>query len=332
MTGSYARNCNEGTRSEILADYLFSSWGTVTPVRANNDYGVDLYCTLADMIGLRGVVRHYFVVQVKSDSKPWLFDYPESVEWLIEYPSPLFLGVVDKKNGTLCVYHVMARFLAWAYGQLPQRLELVPGDGDAGRFSEWGQGGIISLQAPILRVRLSDLIDDNRMRHLRSVFEHWVTMDRENCDLVRRGLARFRMPAEYSTNEIPPKTLIERGARIPAPEFLERGIVSLAESAECLGGQLGCSGDLKGALSAGLLVGHLLRTYPETFAPHLRWCNGISGDLATLVYEGLTTLLASDRNSHYRSEGLDAVEYALESDELVKRFLLGESIAKSSAS
>jgi hypothetical protein len=29
MTGAYAPNPHEGSRSEILADYLFSSWGTL---------------------------------------------------------------------------------------------------------------------------------------------------------------------------------------------------------------------------------------------------------------------------------------------------------------
>ena len=33
MPGAIAPNLHEGSRSEILADYLFSSWGTVTPVR-----------------------------------------------------------------------------------------------------------------------------------------------------------------------------------------------------------------------------------------------------------------------------------------------------------
>jgi hypothetical protein len=32
MTGAYAPNPHEGSRSEILADYLFSSWGTVSDV------------------------------------------------------------------------------------------------------------------------------------------------------------------------------------------------------------------------------------------------------------------------------------------------------------
>lgn len=42
MTGAIAANPHEGSRSEILADYLFASWGTVTPVRRQDD--VDLYC------------------------------------------------------------------------------------------------------------------------------------------------------------------------------------------------------------------------------------------------------------------------------------------------
>jgi hypothetical protein len=70
MTGAYAQNFHEGSRSEILADYLFSSWGTVTPVRRQDDYGIDSYCTLSDRIGQRAVIREYFVVQVKSENRP----------------------------------------------------------------------------------------------------------------------------------------------------------------------------------------------------------------------------------------------------------------------
>jgi hypothetical protein len=323
MIGSYARNFTEGRRSEILADYLFSAWGTVTPVRANNDYGVDLYCTFAEMIGLRAVVREYFVVQVKSENKPWSFEHPESVEWLVTYPSPLFLAVVDKKNHILCVYHVMARFFVWAHGELPKTLELVPGDGDTGKFLEWDEGGKISLQAPILRVELSDLMEAEKINHMRTVFEQWLTMERENCDLVRRGLPRFRMPGEYHTNEVPNKSIVEVGAKKADRQFVERGIVGLAESAECLGGVLGNFGDFKMSLRAGLLARHLLTTYPDAFAPHLRWQNGISGDLASFVGEGLNSLIAQRAQPNYRFEGLDAVDQALAENDLAKRFEKG---------
>src|ERR1700757_1666050 len=78
--GSIAANFHEGSRSEILADYLFSSWGTVSPVRRQDDYGIDLYCTLSDRVGQRAVVRDYFVVQVKSGAEPWIFGHQESVK------------------------------------------------------------------------------------------------------------------------------------------------------------------------------------------------------------------------------------------------------------
>ena len=67
---SYAPNLKEGSRSEILADYLFSQWGAVTPVRRQDDFGIDLYCSLFDRIGQRAIVRDYFSVQVKSTLGP----------------------------------------------------------------------------------------------------------------------------------------------------------------------------------------------------------------------------------------------------------------------
>ena len=62
MPASVAQNCHEGSRSEIIADYLFSTWGTVTPVRRSDDYGVDLYCTLTERVGQRAMVTGYYSV------------------------------------------------------------------------------------------------------------------------------------------------------------------------------------------------------------------------------------------------------------------------------
>jgi hypothetical protein len=65
-TGAVAAGFHEGSRSEILADYLFSAWGTVTPARRQSDYGLDLYCTLTERVGQLARVREYFSVQAKS--------------------------------------------------------------------------------------------------------------------------------------------------------------------------------------------------------------------------------------------------------------------------
>ena len=64
--GTVAANLHKGSRSEILADYLFSSWGTVTPVRRQDDFGVDLFCTLTEREGQRAFVREYFTVSTRN--------------------------------------------------------------------------------------------------------------------------------------------------------------------------------------------------------------------------------------------------------------------------
>lgn len=323
MIGAYAHHFHEGSRSEILADYLFSAWGTVTPVRRADDHGLDLYCTLADKIGRRAVVREYFVVQVKSDNSPWVFAYPESVRWLVEYPSPLFLAVVEKKKQLIRVYHVMPRFAVWALGKLPKRLKLKPEDADAALYSAWENAETVALKAPILRLTISDLLNDKKMKELRRVFAHWVTLDRKNCDLMRFGLLRFRMPYEHRVNELPDGAIVEMGNRRPENSFLRRGILTLAECAECLGGQLGSdperrgtSKDLRAALRAALLVDHLQTTYGDVFAGDPRWNHRIPADLGRIVCEGLNKLLRTDQSPPYRYHGLEAVENSLETTTL----------------
>ena len=164
MPSAFAPNLKEGSRSEILADYLFSPWGAVTPVGRQDDFGIDLYCSLFDRIGQRAVVREYFSVQVKSDLGPWFFEGQEEVRWLVEYPSPLFLACVNKKKGSVAVYQLMPRFARWAPGSssLPDRLELTPSDKDYTESVGWIEGAEFTLQAPIIKVTLADFIDEEK--------------------------------------------------------------------------------------------------------------------------------------------------------------------------
>jgi hypothetical protein len=326
--GTYAANFHEGSRSEILADYLFSAWGTVTPVRRQDDYGLDLYCTLMERLGQRALVRDYFVVQVKSDTAAWVFTSEESVRWLVEYPMPLFLACVDKGEGVVRVYHLVPRFFLWALGKLPDRLELKPEETVDGSFNDWGNGETFSLSAPIIQVTLEDLISDDRMGALRQVFAYWVRLDRENCDLVRQGLLRFRMPPAYRVNEVPAPSIAELGNAVPETEFLRRGIVTLAEGAECISGQLGRRGDRMGALLGALLLDHLQRNYGGEFEGNPRWQQRVPADLGRIVCGGLNEALVDNQRSTYQYRGLEAVEKMLIEEPLVKRFLAGPEAAE----
>ena len=251
--GAVATNFHEGSRSEVLADYLFSMWGTVTPARRQSDYGLDLYCTLTERVGRRARVHDYFSVQVKSTDDAWEFNDAASVKWLIEHPIPLFLCVVSKKEGLVSIYHVFPRFVMWSLGEIRDRLELRPGGGKEGNWKAWDDGSSFSLSAPIIQANLADLIDPDRMEKLRKVFEYWVDLDRENCGLIRQGLLRFRRPSFYRVNEIP-KTDLQEERMTPDLQFLNRGILRLAEAIECIGGQLGNRGERELALKAALLL------------------------------------------------------------------------------
>jgi len=53
MVGSLAYNLHEGSRSEYLAQYVFSSFGTAIPVPHQEDSGIDIYCTILEREGQR---------------------------------------------------------------------------------------------------------------------------------------------------------------------------------------------------------------------------------------------------------------------------------------
>jgi len=185
---------------------------------------------------------------------------------------------------------------------------------------EWKDGQDFSLSAPIIQVNCSDLMNDEKMKALKEVFKIWVQIDRENCDLIRYGLSRFRMPYSYRVNEAPAGGVIEIGLATPEEGLLDRGILTAAESAECIGGQLGRLGDLSGALRATLFVDHLLKTHRQLFEGIPRWRNGIPADLAKIVVRALNEAVEGQEAS-YVCFGLYQVQKALDNYPLVQSFL-----------
>jgi Domain of unknown function (DUF4365) len=325
MAGAIPGNLHEGGRSEILADYLFSRWGAVTPVRRQDDYGIDLYCTLTDRVGQLERVCEYFTVQVKSTEEAWKFDDREAVQWLIEYPTPLFLCIVSKRSMTVRIYHVFPRFYVWAFSnELPDSLELTPGEGRTGQCVQWVNGSHFSLSAPIIEAGMSDLTDNDRLQALRAVFAHWVRYERENCDLVRQGLPRFRMPASYTVNEmVNLQPVVQQGNALPPPMLLERGMLRLAEALECVGGLQGHRGDHAFALEAALLLDRLQTKYPDVFKNNLLWRHRIPGQLGQIVLWRL--LKAIGQEGGYLYAGLEAVENMMENDPIIQKYLTSGS-------
>jgi hypothetical protein len=223
------------------------------------------------------------------------------------------------------IYQIFPRFYVWAFSDsLPARLELTPGEGKTGQSVQWTNASSFSLSAPIIEASMNDLMDDKRLLKLRETFAHWVRLDRENCDLVRQGLPRFRMPASYTVNEMDVDRLpiSQQENAAPQPWFLERGMLRLAEALECLGGLQGNRGDRAFALEAALLLDRLQTTFREVFRDNLLWQDRVPGSLGRIVLEGLNK--ARGQEGGYRYAGLEEVEKMIESCSLVKRYLARE--------
>src|SRR5207244_1790537 len=132
----------------------------------------------------------------------------------------------------------------------------------------------------------ADLLNNHTMSRLRDVFREWVGLDGGNCDLLRNGLLRFRMPEKYEVIQSPLGWIGEMGQRSPELSQMHCGILAAAESAECIGGQLGMKGDRAAALFAGLFVNHLNQGYRSVFQGYARW-DKLPGDLGRILCDGL---------------------------------------------
>jgi hypothetical protein len=74
VTGAIAAGFHEGGRSEYLAQYVFSMFGTSVQVPHQEDHGLDLLCAVTERKGRRAWPVAYYSVQVKSSDEPWLFE------------------------------------------------------------------------------------------------------------------------------------------------------------------------------------------------------------------------------------------------------------------
>jgi hypothetical protein len=201
-TGSIATNLHEGSRSEYLAQYVFSSFGTAIPVPHQEDTGLDVYCTLLESIGRRAWPRAYYSVQVKCTMDPWVFSGPESVQWLIEHPLPIFLCIVQKAEARILVYHTAPRFAAWIMPTHKKFLKLIPGtDTKAqGIGGSWVAEKGFELKAPILNFTIEEALDATKHSKFKEVLKFWIDNDMENIFRIRCGNPHFHVPDEYETN------------------------------------------------------------------------------------------------------------------------------------
>ncbi|MBL8021066.1 MAG: hypothetical protein JNM27_15450 [Leptospirales bacterium] len=203
-TGSVARNFHEGTRSEYLAQYIFSAFGTSIPVPHPEDSGLDLFCTLGEVVGKRLFVRNPYYVQIKSGKSNMVFTDPNSIKWLYDLRSPLFLCFIDKKAHTVEIYQthrVQHHFARKKIKSVTLRPDIEPADST--RLESNVSVLSIDLGKPILQFQVNDLLSDSWKKNAFAVLNFWIKLSQTNIDQRELGFPFMRTVKHYATNAPP---------------------------------------------------------------------------------------------------------------------------------
>lgn len=201
MPGSIAGNPHQGVRSEYLAQYVFSAFGTAIPVPHPEDSGVDMYCTLGRSVGKRFAVSDYFMVQIKSKKEPIEYKGIDQVAWLMSHNYPLLYCFVNKAREKVEIYQT-ARLSFLHTADAIKSVTLVP-DLSHTELSVHPDdvNPTIPLEEPILSFEIEHLSDSAWVNKGRDVLAGWVRLDQENISLRSTGFTMFRYPQAYTSNE-----------------------------------------------------------------------------------------------------------------------------------
>ena len=212
--GAIAPNFHEGTRSEYLAQYFFSAFGTSVPVPLPEDSGIDLHCTLGRRAGQRLIVEDYYLVQVKSDVADLTFDGSDAVNWLLSQRHPFFLCVVTKVPFRIQVFQTAVVVLC-SGTPTPSRIILHPGGSDdpmTTSFNPEESVVTLSLRRPIIDIASECFSDSATFHNAADVLRAWIRLDQANIDMKVAGGVFFRFPGkDFETNKVPPALTSFRG-------------------------------------------------------------------------------------------------------------------------
>ncbi len=203
MAGGIAKNAQEGTRSEYLAQYALSTFGTSIPVPHPEDSGIDLYCTLGRRVGRRFLVENQYLVQVKSTKDPIKYTGEDEVKWLLSHNYPFLVCVVNKKSLQIDLYQTLALSMLRTKGAI-ENISLVF---EASPTNEYfpqlveAKSVTLHLGEPIASFSVASLVEEKTKSTIAETIKSWVELDQENLGLKETGFTMYRVPTSWSANQ-----------------------------------------------------------------------------------------------------------------------------------
>ena len=204
--GITARNFREGFRSEYIANYIFTAFGTAVQVTQGNDMGIDLLCNLAEFVGTSIIFRSSYGVQIKSEGTEFAYSGTVATKWLSKLEYPLLLAEVSKRDAWIKIYSTwnINRFLLGLHSDneahFPEKIKFVTSNDDD-KLKEPTSDGIIPVGKPILHFNFYEMDNEEQRDNYRTILSEWLDFDNRNYMFRRAGVSFATGYTKWATNK-----------------------------------------------------------------------------------------------------------------------------------
>lgn len=206
--GVIANNFRQGSRAEVIAQYFFSEFCIAERALKENDFGIDLYCSLMDISGSMGFTSTLFGVQIKSGDAPFKYTGEYVSQWLKVINLPLLMCRVNQKTLSIEIYStwVINSLLSGDYSfkelNFLESYSLEAG-AEHLKMPEVIEGvATIWMGPPIIKCTLHELIDGTISKeNIGKVLEEWISFDFLNYSKRHVGITAFYGYTKWQTNE-----------------------------------------------------------------------------------------------------------------------------------
>lgn len=232
MSGVFQPDFRQGNRSEYLAQYLLSYLGTSVIVPRQEDVGIDFNCAISFSNGHIEEIKEQFHVQIKSNitdeiefgsivksgskqKKKWK---KHELDWLFNLDNPLFIGIVNKDNGSLELFSTSFMwFNYWTKNFLTIKFlpnhpigesEEIHAQADED-ISVWAKEidstvpkikTIVPMGPPIIRLTKENVRNEETLFEIKKVFHSAILVEHSNITYKKLRLPYFNWLLKITTN------------------------------------------------------------------------------------------------------------------------------------
>jgi hypothetical protein len=206
--GVIPNNYRQGSRAELIAQYFFSEFCIAERALKENDFGIDLYCSLMNVSGAMGFTSTLFCVQIKSPNEPFKYTGEYASQWLKMINVPLLMCRVNRNTLSIEIFSTWSINSLLADGNSFNEIIFVESysseeGAESLKMSEVIDGiATVWMGPPIIKCTLNDIITGGDFKKkVGDVLEEWVSFDYLNYAKRHVGITAFYGYIMWVTNE-----------------------------------------------------------------------------------------------------------------------------------